>query len=123
MNSIPFEKVSVLEAKAVLDAERQTKHEKNWELLRRLLGPADVNMQERTYEWLLSLPTETWPLWLIKHHPRIANQFTDVWQRRPACKKLFSELLLDQRGTRKGFPEEVSREIMALKLYFDVTDV
>ncbi|HWX01537.1 hypothetical protein [Collimonas sp.] len=122
MKSIPFEKVSVLEAKAVLDEERRPKHEKNWELLRRLLGPADVNMQERTYEWLLSIPTETWPLWLIKHHPRIANQFADVWQRRPVCEKLFSELLLDQRGTRKGFPADVTREIMALKRYFDRPD-
>lgn len=119
MNSIPFEKVSVSEAKAVLDAELRSRQEKNWEQLRRMLGPADLKLQERTYNWLLSLPTEIWPLWLIKHYPRIGNQFSEVWQRRPALEKLFAELLLDQRGTRKGFPVEVSREIMALKQYFD----
>ncbi|WP_211462104.1 hypothetical protein [Collimonas silvisoli] len=116
---IPFEKVSISEAKAVLDDALRIRQEKNWEQLRRMLGPADLNLQERTYNWLISLPTEIWPLWLIKHFPRIANNFADVWLRRSACEKLFAELLLDQRGTRKGFPVEVSREIMALKLYFD----
>ncbi|WP_211462106.1 hypothetical protein [Collimonas silvisoli] len=119
MDSIPFEKVSVSEAKAVLDEELRAKQEKNWEHLRRLLGPADLNLQEQTYNWLLTLPTEIWPLWLIKHFPRIANRFAEVWGQRSACEKLFVGLLLDQRGTRKGFPVEVSREIMALKLYFD----
>ncbi|PFH11989.1 hypothetical protein BCF11_4461 [Collimonas sp. PA-H2] len=119
MDSIPFEKVSVSEAKAVLDAELRSRQEKNWEQLRRLHGPADLKLQEQTYNWLLSLPTEIWPLWLIKHYPRIANQFAEVWPRRAAGEKLFAELLLDQRGTRKGFPADVSREIMALKLYFD----
>jgi hypothetical protein len=119
MDAIPFEKVSVSEAKAVLDAELRIRQEKNWEQLRRLLGPDDLKLQEQTYNWLLSLPTEIWPLWLMKHYPRIANQFADIWLRRSAVEKLFAELLLDQRGTRKGFPADVSREIMALKLYFD----
>ncbi|SFB24655.1 hypothetical protein SAMN04515620_1304 [Collimonas sp. OK607] len=122
MDSIPFEKVSVSEAKAVLDEALRNRQEKNWEHLRRMLGPADLNLQEQTYNWLLSLPTEIWPLWLIKHYPRIANQFAEIWLRRTACERLFAELLLDQRGTRKGFPEEVSREIMALKQYFDKTE-
>jgi len=119
MDSIPFEKVSVSEAKAVLDAELRSRQEKNWEQLRRMLGPADLKLQEQTYNWLLLLPTEIWPLWLIKHYPRIANQLAAVWLRRSAGEKLFAELLLDQRGARKGFPDEVSREIMALKSYFD----
>lgn len=119
MDAIPFEKVSVSEAKAVLDKDLRSRQEKNWEHLRRMLGPADLNLQTQTYNWLISLPTEIWPLWLIKHYPRIANQFADVWLRRAAGEKLFAELLLDQRGTRTGFPAEVSREIMALKLHFD----
>ncbi|WP_211455285.1 hypothetical protein [Collimonas antrihumi] len=119
MNAIPFEKVSVSEAKAVLDEALRSRQEKNWEQLRRMLGPADLNLQEQTYNWLLLLPTEIWPLWLIKHYPRIANQLAEVWLRRSAGENFFAELLLDQRGTRKGFPVEVSREIMSLKLYFD----
>lgn len=119
MDAIPFEKVSVSEAKAVLDEELIRRQKKNWEHLRRMAGPADLDLQKPTYDWLLSLPTEIWPLWLVKHYPRIANQFAGVWLRRSACENLFAELLLDQRGTRKGFPVEVSREIMALKQYFD----
>ncbi|SFI28694.1 hypothetical protein SAMN04515618_11622 [Collimonas sp. OK307] len=122
MDAIPFEKVSVSEAKAVLDEALRNRQEKNWEHLRRMLGPADLNLQEQTYDWLLSLPTDIWPLWLIKNYPRIANQFAEVWLTRSAGERLFAELLLDQRGTRKGFPEEVSREIMALKQYFDETE-
>ncbi|AMO98891.1 hypothetical protein CAter282_0985 [Collimonas arenae] len=119
MDSIPFEKVSVSEAKSILDKELQAKQENNWESLRRLLSPADLNLQKQTYDWLIALPTEIWPLWLIKHYPRIANHFAEVWRQRSSCEALFSELLLDQRGARTGFPVEVSREIMALKQHFD----
>ena len=119
MDEIPFEKVSVSEAKAVLDKELVKRQERNWEHLRRMLGPADLDLLKPTYDWLLSLPAEIWPLWLIKHYPRIANQLAEVWLTHSVCKKLFVELLLDQRGARKGFPVEVSREIMALKRYFD----
>ena len=120
MDLIPFEKVSVLEAKAVLDEDiLRGRQEKNWAQLRRLVGPADLALTEATYSWLLTLPTEVWPLWLVKRFPRIANHFADVWRRPSACEDLFVELLLDERGTRQGFPEEVTREIMALKLYFD----
>lgn len=119
MDSIPFEKISVSEAKSILDKELQHKQDKNWENLRRILGPADLQLQKQTYDWLIQLPTDIWPLWLIKHFPRIANHFADVWGQRSGCEALFSELLLDQRGTRTGFPVEVSREIMALKQYFD----
>ena len=59
MHSIPFEKVSVREAKAVLDeGDLRDKQEKNWEHLRRLPGPSDLKLKEATYQWLLTLPTE-----------------------------------------------------------------
>jgi hypothetical protein len=120
MDLIPFEKVAISEARAVLDEDAlRVRQEINWEHLRRLVGPSDLKLKEATYNWLLTLPTEIWPLWLVKHFPRIANHFAEVWMRPSVCEKLFVELLLDQRGTRKGFPVEVSREIMALKLYFE----
>lgn len=54
MDSIPFEKISASEAKAVLDAELRSRQGKNWEQLRSLHGPTDLKLQERTYNWLLS---------------------------------------------------------------------
>jgi hypothetical protein len=120
MDSIQFEKVSIVEAKAVLNEDDlRARQEKNWEHLRRLPGPSDLKLKASTYSWLLTLPTEVWPLWLVKQFPRIANHFADVWGWPTACENLFVELLLDHRGTRKGFPVQVSREIMALKVYFD----
>ncbi|PUA17004.1 hypothetical protein [Glaciimonas sp. PCH181] len=119
MNPIPFEKVAFLEAKAVLDNAPSLSKEENWAAKRRMEGPADFKLNEATYHWVLTLPTEVWPLWLMKNFPRIANQFAEAWRKPDTCEGLFVQLLLDQRGTRKGFPVNVSREIMALKLYFD----
>ncbi|MFC5475863.1 hypothetical protein [Paraherbaspirillum soli] len=119
MDSIQFEKVSISEAKAVLDDDQRARQEKNWEHFRRMISPSDLELKEATYHWLLTLPIAVWPLWLAKHFPRIANHLAEVWRQPAVCEDLFVELLLDQRGTRKGFPEEVSREIMALKLYFE----
>ena len=119
MNPIPFEKVAINEAKAVLDNAPSVSKEENWDNKRRMEGPRDLKLNEATYHWVLTLPTEVWPLWLMKFFPRIANQFAEAWRRPEVCETLFVQLLLDQRGTRKGFPVNVSREIMALKLYFD----
>lgn len=120
MEFIPFEVVTVSEAKAVLEKDNVAdKKEVQWEHLRRSENPSDVKLNVATYKWVLTLPVEVWPLWLMKYFPRIANQFADTWGSRSACETLFEQLLMDQRGTRKGFPMTISREIMALKLYFE----
>ena len=125
MDLIPFEKVAISEAKAVLDEDDllRARQEENWEHLRRMVSPSDLKLKASTYNWLLTLPTDVWPLWLVKRFPRIANHFAEVWGQQSVCGNLFVELLLDYRGTRKGFPVEVSREIMALKMYFETRAV
>ncbi|KAF3996178.1 hypothetical protein [Glaciimonas immobilis] len=120
MGFIPFEVVSISEAKAVLDWDKPAdKKEIQWELLRRTQRAADIKLSDATYKWVSTIPKDIWPLWLMKSFPRIANQLANTWAQPAGCDALFTQLLLDQRGTRKGFPVEVSREIMALKLYFE----
>ncbi|MGS0741960.1 hypothetical protein ACVBEF_09005 [Glaciimonas sp. GG7] len=120
MDLIAFEKVAISEAKAVLDNNgMQEKEEIDWTSNRRSQSPADLRLNDATYKWVLTLPTEVWPLWVMKHYPRVANKLADTWGTHGVCETLFVDLLLDHRGTRKGFPVNVSREIMALKLYFE----
>ncbi|QRX81331.1 hypothetical protein [Glaciimonas sp. PAMC28666] len=124
MEFIPFEVVTVSEAKAVLEKDHVAdEKEVNWEHVRRSESPSDVKLNAATYKWVLTLPVEVWPLWLMKYFPRIANQFADTWGYRSACEALFEQLLMDQRGTRKGFPMTISREIMALKLCFESSSI
>ncbi|MEB0012683.1 hypothetical protein QN379_13250 [Glaciimonas sp. Gout2] len=119
MEFIPFEVVTISEAKAVLDIASVAAKEEHWETARRLEIPADLKLNETTYQWVLTLPVEVWPLWLMKYFPRIANQFANTWTKQLICETLFIQLLMDQRGHRKGFPVDVSREIMALKSHFE----
>ena len=119
MEFIPFEVVTISEAKAVLDKNSVEAKEEHWETARRLESPLDMKLNEATYRWVLTLPVEVWPLWLMKYFPRIANQFANIWTKQLICEALFIQLLIDQRGNRKGFPVDVSREIMVLKSHFE----
>lgn len=119
MEFIPFEVVSISEAKAVLDKDSVATKEEHWETSRRLANPSDMTLNEATYQWVLTLPVEVWPLWLMKYFPRIANQFANTWTHQLSCEALFIQLLMDHRGNRKGFPVDVSREIMVLKSHFE----
>ena len=65
--------------------------------------------------WLASLPIEVRPNELARHFPRIANLVALQWSNSAACRAYFDDLLTDHRGTRKGFPPDVHREIVALR--------
>ena len=53
--------------------------------------------------WLKTLPRYVRPMALVIQYPRVANciALTGTDQPRRAC---FIELLVDRRGSRKGFP-------------------
>lgn len=122
MEYIPFEVVTVSEAKAVLEqANVAHTKEEHWEDLRRAQNLSDGRLNEATYKWVLTLPVEVWPLWLMKSFPRVANQFAETWQHQAACETLFLQLFVAQRAMHKGFSVEISREIMALKSFFQTS--
>lgn len=58
---------------------------------------------------------ERYPHKLEREYPRILEKIIALWDS-PELDQYFSELLVDERGDRAGFPPEVAREIMHLNL-------
>ncbi|HWW06784.1 hypothetical protein [Collimonas sp.] len=121
LSPLAFEKVSIVEAKAVLDGvdDAPKTEAKRWELLRRLEDRKDHDLCEPTYQWFAKLPANEKPWELARYFPRITNQLAQSWERPAVCMRFLEQLLLDNRGGRQGFPVNVAREIMALQHYFN----
>ena len=72
-----------------------------------------------TFKWIAVLPREVRPLTLLQQFPRIANALARAWSDPTAFRAYMFELLIDRRGGRKGFPEKVRTELLALRAHFD----
>ncbi|WP_052135226.1 hypothetical protein [Collimonas arenae] len=118
-DSIPFEKVPLTEAKAILDGEDKAvrRDVPDWEFLRRPQAHKDQDLLESTYQWYAKLPADIKPWELARYFPRVTNELAAIWARPTMCEQFLDQLLLDNRGNRKGFPEKVIREIMVLQHY------
>jgi len=71
-----------------------------------------------TLKWLRALPADVAPAALAVEFPRILNVIAHQWSDRHACPSYFSDLLVDRRGGRRGFPEAVYAEIRELRGYW-----
>ena len=104
--------------KTVAGAQRNPNDDRgeDWVSFRRA-RPADylLPIGER---WLRGLPPEVLPVALITTFPRIVNLFAMQWDDRNACSAYFEELLTDRRGGRRGFPENVERDLSRLRSYW-----
>ena len=60
-----------------------------------------------TVRWMATLPSDF-----------IANALADRWSRPEALTSYLSELLVDTRGGRRGFPVRVLRELHALRALY-----
>lgn len=121
MDFIPFEKVSIQEAKAVLDGISTTTPSrplKNWALLRATNNPNNSELTERAWQWLDQLPAPVQPGALVQQFPRITNKLAELWSTPHDCEKYLDTLMLDHRDGRKGFPPEIAMEIAHLKIHF-----
>jgi hypothetical protein len=58
------------------------------------------------------------PLALVNKYPRIANMLALDWNRSPACRGYFVDLLANGRGHRQGFPANVDRDLRRLCDYY-----
>lgn len=74
-----------------------------------------------TFKWIARLPRSVWPLQLTRQFPRVANSLAANWDDPPALREHLYELLVDRRGNRTGFPNEVLSELLALRSHFDNT--
>ena len=75
-----------------------------------------------TFKWVASLPPEIRPLALLQQFPRIANMLAQSWHDPAQFREYMFDLLIDRRGKREGFPQDVRSELLRLRAYFDNLD-
>jgi len=51
---------------------------------------------------------------LCRHYPRLANRIAARWDDTRAVGHLLTELTIDRRGGRRGFPPPVAADILRL---------
>jgi len=70
-----------------------------------------------TQKWLEGLPRRVQPHVLCDYYPRIANSLAAMWQDTESLRTYFDGLLVDRRGSRKGFPPDVLNDLRVLRHY------
>ena len=86
--------------------------------LRTKARPANV-LLNTTAKWVESLPSDVRPQALCARFPRIANALSSAWPDPEEAFAYFDELLLNGRRGRRGFSEDVLRELLAIQAYYD----
>jgi hypothetical protein len=90
--------------------------DQDWAQVRRAY-PADY-LLPISEKWLKALPHNVLPIALIAHYPRIVNLIAMQWNDNMSCPAYFEELFADRRGGRKGFPQDVGRDLARLRNYW-----
>ena len=74
-----------------------------------------------TRNWLAQMPETLRPPELVRSFPRIANNLSRLWGQPKDCATYLASLLTDTRnGTRKGFPQGVAAELVALRRQMEI---
>jgi hypothetical protein len=78
----------------------------------------DLRPQERltssASRWAESLPGRLQPVALCRDYPRVANRLALCWDDPVLADSVFTDLLVDTRGGRKGFPNAVMSDLLRL---------
>jgi hypothetical protein len=69
--------------------------------------------------WLDELPERVRPNRTAARFPHIVNTLCARWPTPQLCLAYFDELVLDNRGDRKGFPPLIASELALLKDYYE----
>jgi hypothetical protein len=72
-----------------------------------------------TWAWAARLPPHVRPMQLLHQYPRVANALAASWAEPHSFRACLYELLVDRRGNRRGFPQRVQAELLALRAYFE----
>ena len=112
---LEFTTVSVEEARRALEGE-PTKPGASPLTVKRTQTPKEP-LLDVTRTWLASLPEDIRPMELARQFPRIANRLRHLWRQEARCEEYLDALLVDRRGTRKGFPPKIAQELQALREY------
>lgn len=86
----------------------------DWVHRRRPPVPTDRALAGATIDWMLRLPAALQPRRLADHYPRLANQIAAAWTDRERCLRSLQSLLNDDRGGRRGLPNDLRQEVEAL---------
>jgi hypothetical protein len=78
-----------------------------------------VALSAAATQWMAELPQHVRPNQTAARFPRILDKLAGCWPTQSRCRAYFDELLLDQRGDRKGFPERIALELAALKNHYN----
>lgn len=105
------------EFKKLARASRPVSYEK----MRRAEDPRENRVRFATVRWARTIPSALRPRALVIQFPRIANTMADVWCQPKVFHMLLCQLMVDDRGGRKGFPLEVKRDLIKLRMHFDRT--
>lgn len=68
--------------------------------------------------WLEGLPPDVRPARLVERYARVVNLIACEWSEPAAFGKLMAELLIDGRGGRIGFAQEIVRELHVLRDHY-----
>ena len=78
-------------------------------------NPREQALSNLAHAWWRRLPRELQPHELCILYPRIANRIALCWGDSELTERLFVSLLVDTRGSRRGFPKVVLTELLALR--------
>ena len=68
--------------------------------------------------WFARLPMERRPFELVRSYPRIAERLAGIDADTSVAIGYLDSLTIDHRGDRNGFPVDVGRELMQLRLHY-----
>ena len=78
-------------------------------------SPHEIKLSSLALSWAESLPDELAPVQLCARHPRIANRLALCASDPKLMNRMLDALLTDDRGGRRGFGAEVTKELKALR--------
>ena len=81
---------------------------------RKPLSARDRIVSAQAWSWLEALPSEFRPKALAVQYPHVVNQLALLWRSDADCLRHLRNLMVDQRGGRRGFPMAVADEIARL---------
>ena len=116
MKSLEFEKVSVDDARKVLEGPKKGAGQPDHSGER--IDKTSSVLQPATIAWLAQLPDAARPNQLAQRFPRIANSIAESWRQVSRCENYLDTLVVDGRGDRRGFPLAVAMELTKLRNHY-----
>jgi len=80
-------------------------------------GFDEAGLQPRAFRFLAALPPDLRPLKSGEKYPGIVNQLALLNRKRGAFDIYLDKLLIDARGNRQGFSQDVADELYRLRIF------